>query len=194
MNPEATGDQPGDLAGDPGRSTTGGVEAAVGVLAEPAQWFVLRTRSRQEKALSTELEARGFECFLPLARHVRYHGGRRTVVMAPLIGGYVFLKGTLDEAYEADRSRRTAQLIRVADQAKLAWELSQLREAVDRGLALEPHPHLEKGTRVEVRSGPLRGIQGVVDDRRGCRLVLQVTALGQAVSLEIDGSQLDRVD
>lgn len=164
---------------------------------ELAQWFVLRTKSRQEKALAAELQQRGIQCFLPLARQIRFHGkdnARRAVVEEPLIPGYLFLYGDLDCAYRADRSRRTAQLIKVPDQAKLSWEIENLRAAVGKGIDLQPHPLLQVGTKVEIRSGPLRGIQGVVDSRRGNRLVLQISALGQALSLEIDGALLDRME
>lgn len=164
---------------------------------ELAQWFVIRTKSRQEKALAAELDQRKVECFLPLARHVRFHGKesvRRAVIQEPLIPGYLFVRATMDEAYLADRSRRTAQLIRVADQDRLAWEIENLREAVDRGILLEPHSLLQIGTKVEIRSGPLRGIQGIVDGKKGNRLVLQISALGQALSLEIDGALLDRME
>jgi transcriptional antiterminator RfaH len=161
---------------------------------EADQWFVLRTKSRNEKALATELESKGITCFLPLCRQVRFSGGRKSVSQLPLIPGYVFLRGTVDEAYIADRSDRTAQLIKVVDQAKLSWELENLRVAIERGADLAAFPALVVGTRVEIRSGPLRGIQGIVDDRKGSRLVLQISALGQAVSLEIDGSILDRLN
>jgi transcription antitermination factor NusG len=54
---------------------------------------------------------------------------------------------------------------------------------------IDPYPYLKKGVRVEVRSGPLKGIQGLVEDRaRKHRLILQVDALGQAVSVEVDAA------
>jgi len=57
---------------------------------------------------------------------------------------------------------------------------------------LELYPFLRVGVRVEVRSGPLRGLQGLIEDRtRRNRLVLQVNMLGKAASLEIDGALLD---
>jgi hypothetical protein len=47
---------------------------------------------------------------------------------------------------------------------------------------------------VEVRSGPLRGVQGLIETRLGVsRLILQVQMLGQAVVLEVDGALLEPV-
>jgi transcription antitermination factor NusG len=169
-------------------------------------WHVLHVKSRQEKILSDDLLAMGIAHYLPLMRQVRFHGGRKAVVEMPLFPGYVFLRGTLDEAYRADRTRRVARIIPVANQQRLDWELRNLDMALSHRVALDPYPFLSKGVRVEVRSGPLRGLQGVIGDRRSSsgssnstgtradRLILQVQMLGTATSLEIDGAILDPLD
>jgi transcription antitermination factor NusG len=60
---------------------------------------------------------------------------------------------------------------------------------------LDPHPYLQTGVRVRVRTGPLRGVEGVVEVKpRVDRLVLQVHALGQAASLEIDPAEVEPLD
>jgi transcription antitermination factor NusG len=47
---------------------------------------------------------------------------------------------------------------------------------------------------VEVRAGPFRGLQGVIDSRSKLnRLILQIDMLGRAVSLEIDAALLEPV-
>ena len=162
---------------------------------EPRIWFVLHTKSRQEKALAKDLGAMGLSCYLPLSRGTRVYGGRKAVVEKPLFPGYVFLRGTIDEAYEADRTRRVANIIRVPDQKHLEWELRNIRLALECRAPLDPFPHLSRGRRVEVRSGAFRGLQGVIEGRgRDARLVLQVDVLGRAVSMEIDGGLVEPVD
>ena len=157
-------------------------------------WFVLHTRPQQEKILADTLNAMEVGCYLPLLRQVRYHGKRRVTVEMPLFPGYLFLRGSLEEAYEADRTRRVVQVIRVVDQAQIHWELENLFMAVSRNAPLHPYAYLKLGTLVEVRSGPFKGIQGIVAGMAGkCRLAMQVRTLNQAVSLEIDGSLLDVV-
>jgi transcription antitermination factor NusG len=158
-------------------------------------WFVLRTKSRQEKVLANDLDARGIANFLPLITCTKFYGGRKARVEVPLFPGYLFLRGDVDEAYEADRTRRVAQIIRVVDQHKMDAELRNIHLALGVDAPLDPFPFLRAGVRVEVRDGPFRGLQGVVQDRsRLDRLILQVETLGQAVSLEIDGSLLDVVE
>src|SRR5262249_477674 len=109
--------------------------------------------------------------------------------------GYLFLRGSIDEAYAADRTRRLAQIIRVTDQERIDCELRSLAAVIAEEVPLDPYPYLRCGLRAEGRSGPLKGVQGLIQDRtRRDRLILQVDMLGQAVSLEVDAALLDVVD
>lgn len=157
------------------------------------RWFVLHTRSRQEKLLSRDLTAAGVACYLPLVRQPRFYGRRKTIVEMPLFPGYVFLWGSPDQAYFADRTGRVAHLIPVVDQERIRWELRNIHDALSREVPFSSHPYLTEGVQVEVRSGPCKGVQGYVRSicRRTDRLVLQVNAFGRAVALEIDGALVE---
>jgi transcription antitermination factor NusG len=66
---------------------------------------------------------------------------------------------------------------------------------LSRQAPVEPYPYLKVGRRVEVRSGPLRGLQGIIEQRLGqCRLLLGVQMLGRGVSLEIDAALLEPLE
>ena len=158
------------------------------------RWHVLHVLSRQEKALSTDLAIRGINHYLPLVRQARFYGHRKTNVQLPLFAGYVFLLGSIEQAYSADRTGRVARIIPVFNQEQMDWELANLQLAMRQQPDLAPFPFLKTGLRVEVRSGAFRGVQGVIENRaKEGRLILQVTTLGKAVSLEIDASQVDPV-
>ena len=159
------------------------------------EWFLLRTRSRQEKIIAADLAARRVGSYLPLVRCVRYYGGHKAVVDKPLFPGYVFLRGTAEDAYSLDRAGRIAQIIAIGDQRKVNWELRNIEFALCNEAPLDRFPYLKAGVRVEVRSGPLRGLQGIIECRsKRDRLILQVDILGTAVSLEIDGADLDVIE
>jgi transcription antitermination factor NusG len=158
-------------------------------------WFVLRTKSRQEKILANELRSRGIANFLPIINCTKYYGGRKATVELPVFPGYLFLRGDMDQAYDADRTRRVAQIIKVSDQERLDRELRSIYMALAGGAPLDPFPYLRAGVSVEVREGPFRGLRGVIEPGgRRDRLILQVEILGRAVSLEIDASLLDVVN
>lgn len=157
------------------------------------EWFVLHVRSRQEKLVAECLTAMSICHYLPLADVVRYYAGRRSHVRMPLFSGYVFLRGTLDDAYRIDRTRRVAHIIEVKDQAKLDWELTNIRRALESRTTLEPCPPAPGASRVQVRAGPHCGMQGY---RRpgGEQLILQVEVLEQAFSVEVDANLLRPID
>jgi transcription antitermination factor NusG len=63
------------------------------------------------------------------------------------------------------------------------------------GAPLEPAPLLKEGMRVEVRTGPFKGMQGTITGRgKTGRLILSIAMLGQGAALEIDTSLLDPLD
>jgi len=160
--------------------------------ASRGDWFLLHTKSRQEKALGEFLIQSAIPFFLPLVRHVRHYGHRKEVVDAPLFPGYVFLRGSRDEAFEADRTKRVVRIITVADQLQLTNELRAIALSLAGNVPLDPFPFLRQGQRVRVRSGPMAGACGMIDRRsKNNRIILQVTALGSAVALEIDAALLD---
>src|SRR5688500_3374997 len=144
-------------------------------------WFVLRTKSRQEKILANELRSRGIANFLPIVTCTKYYAGRKASVELPVFPGYLFLRGDTDEAYDADRTRRVAQIIKVSDQDRLDRELRTIHLALCSGAPLDPFPYLKAGVAVQVREGPFRGLRGVIEPGgSGRRLVLQVEILGRA--------------
>ena len=156
------------------------------------EWHILHVRSRQEKALAADLAAIGIPHFLPLVPHARVYGRRRAVIHTPLFPGYVFVRGTRDDAYRCDRTRRVAGIIHVPDQRGLERELCNLRAALDAGAALDPCPFVRDGVRVVVRDGPLRGLTGVAaGGANAVRLVLQVQVLGRAVSVPVGEADLE---
>jgi len=161
---------------------------AIDSVAPPVRppWWVLRTKARQEKTVARNLEAAGVDHFLPLQHRKQpwARGGR--VFAVPLFPGYVFARsiGTL-----TDRELgigRVVQVLRVDQQEKLEHELAHIRAAIEAGAVLVPAKYLEKGAAVVVTSGPLKGVEGLVDGlARPDMLYLQVDTLGRSVTVEI---------
>jgi transcriptional antiterminator NusG len=173
--------------------------ASIGVcLDEPARvarpWWVVHTRSRQEKAVREDAAARGVECFLPLIETVRYSGRRKVRTSVPLFAGYLFIRAEREAGWELERGDRVVRLIGVPDQRSFDGEMRGLRRAIEQGFGPQPCPYLRAGDWVEVGAGPLRGVRGMVDRvLAASRLVLRVALLGRAADLEIDRALLSPV-
>jgi transcriptional antiterminator NusG len=154
------------------------------------KWFALVVKPRHEKAVSTMLEDKGYETFLPLYRQRHtYSRGRFKVVELPLFPGYVFSRfdpwlrlpilTTPGVFYVVGVGRTPAPL---DDQ-----EIESLQIVVKAGHCAQPHPFLEAGQRVRITDGPLTGVEGVlVYEKQSPRLVLSITLLQRSVRAEVD--------
>lgn len=163
--------------------------------AHPGQWLVLHCRPKQEQCVVDALCARKVYAYAPKIESVRFYGKRKVKRKCPIFPGYVFLKGSREDAYEVDRTRGVVQIIDPPDQEQLEWELTNLRFALEVDAPLVECARLRAGMRVEVVVGPFKGMQGLVDEtKKEDRVVLQVDMLGRAMSIEIDASLLDRVE
>ncbi|MGC8624931.1 MAG: transcription termination/antitermination protein NusG [Phycisphaerae bacterium] len=187
-------------AGDtPAPTETANVAAPRNVMppTDLRKWFVLHTKSRQEKVVADFYRQHNVEHLLPLVSKTTYYGKRKRKIKSelPLFPGYVFIRGSVQDAYSADLTNRLVRIIPVFDQARIEEELRSLMRALRTDQPFDRHPQLVAGVRVEVQSGPLQGVRGVVESRLKCdRLILQVDILGQAISVEVDTDLLVILD
>ena len=155
-------------------------------------WHVLQTRVRYEKALSLELSAIGLKNVLPVTFQERYFGRRRAVVELPVFPGLVFLEGCEADLELACQTMRVLQTIKVADPESMKWTLGNLKTLSQRPVEITACARLVCGRRVEVTSGLLCGLQGLVDD--SCdRLVFQVDGSLAAAGVKLSGQTLASV-
>jgi hypothetical protein len=111
------------------------------------QWWVVHTRSRNEKALAHDLIRKNISYFLPMSWKVRRRSRRTIRSFLPLFGGYLFFCGDEDQRVELLQTNRVANLIEVNDQQKFLNELVQIEQALRSGAPLTPHAYTEVGKR-----------------------------------------------
>lgn len=183
---------PGWAGGASPCDATAGVSTIWG---STGRWWVLHTRSRHEKVVSSLLTRRGIRHYLPLVRTQRTYGGRRVSVELPLFPSYLFLRGEAPDCEAALRTNKVAHVLGVADQQRFESELSHIFRVVESGAGVDLYPGLRAGRRCRVKSGPLRGVEGIVLHRRSsCRLFMSATVLGQSAVVEIDAAALEALD
>ncbi len=157
-------------------------------------WWVGHTRSRAEKSFAWDLIEKGIPYYLPLVEKVRYSGRRKRKVLLPLFTGYVFFAGDDEGRYEAMTTNRLCRTIPVDEPELLVHQLIQVERAIAGNGDLDLYPHAVVGKRCRVTSGPFKGMEGVVVERkkRTSVVVLEVTLLGQGAKLTLDASILER--
>ena len=156
------------------------------------RWACLYTRPRHEKSIARVCERDGVRHYLPLVKTVRHYGKRTRESWLPFFPGYLFCCVSPEQRYRLSNEDNLLSVFDVYDQEKLLRELHEVRKALEVSAALRKLPYLAKGKRVRIRCGPFRGIVGVVlESRRHCRVLLNVTFIRQSVPLEVDVGDLE---
>ncbi len=157
------------------------------------QWWVVHTRSRQEKLLARELSGQGVAHYVPqYENRTQSPSGRRRVSYVPLFPGYAFVYGNDEDRFRTLDCRATSKLLPVGDGERLTYELRQIRQLILSGQSLTPEEYLQPGTKVRIKSGPLRMIEGqIVQRRSGDRLLVAVDYLQKGVSVELGSAEIE---
>lgn len=163
--------------------------------AEGARWTAFYTLSRREKDLMRKLEAAGIPFYAPLInRRLRSAGDRVRSSYVPLFPGYVFSFVDDEQRRAALATNTVARWISIPDERILVGDLRAIKRLIDSKRPLTPEARIESGHIVRVRSGPLRGMEGMVVTRRGeQRLLVAVQFLNQGASIEIEDIDLERL-
>jgi transcription antitermination factor NusG len=158
------------------------------------RWYAAYTRAHHEKKVAEHLAGRAIEHYLPLYRSIRRWKDRRVTLSLPLFPSYVFVR-----LASRDRSLvfQIPGVVRLlgnngAPSALPDGEIEALRDGLNQSITAEPHPYLQAGRRVQIKSGPLRGIEGIVVRRKGnLRLVVSIDLLMRSIIVDVDVADLE---
>jgi transcription antitermination factor NusG len=158
------------------------------------EWFVAHTRPRREKKLLQCCERAGILVTLPCYRTAHRYRGKTVSFEKPLFPGYVFLQLKPEQKQKVFQSDHVANLLEVHDQALFVRQLGDILKALETELEVFLAPTIGLGSRVKVKSGPLRGIEGYVEQRYGMTTVLlRLDFIAQAAAVKIQADELELI-
>ena len=157
------------------------------------RWFAIQTLSRHEKVVRSQLERRAVETFLPTMRRLSQWTDRKKEIEVPLFAGYCFARFSIANRLPVLQSQGVVCVIGPGGQPEPIpdEEIESLRKLINSPSDYVCYPYLTEGTLVEVIRGPLQGVKGrLVREARACRLVLSISLIQRAVSIEIDAASV----
>lgn len=176
--------------GNPGSKCSVGADASDGMV-----WWLVYTKSRQEKRLSQQLCEMRVAHYLPVHKREAVTRGRVRLVEEPLFSGYIFLHADDAQRRKALATNRISATHPVSDGDRLRGELKQIAQAISAGARLTLEAQIEPGDWVRVRSGAYEGLEGVVLRRKNkSKLQLSVNFLKRGASLELPDCLLEVID
>jgi transcriptional antiterminator RfaH len=155
-------------------------------------WFVAHTRPRREKKLVQFAEREGLSVTLPCYKSAHKYRGKTVVFQKPLFPGYVFFRLLPPQRQMVFQSDYVANLLDVPDQRLFEQQFATVLQALETDLEIRLAPEIGPGKRVRLTSGPLRGVEGWVEQRYGMTTVLlRVDFLSQAAAVKVEAHQLE---
>ena len=159
-------------------------------------WYAAYTKANHEKRVAKQLSERLIENFVPLYDSKRRWKDRCVVLQVPIFPGYVFVRMSVRDRLRVLQVPGVARLVGFnGTPATLPEaEIAALRAGLANGAKAEPHPFLVVGHRVCLKTGPFRGMAGVLLRHKGkCRVVVSIHLLKQAVAVEVIDTDLTSV-
>lgn len=158
-------------------------------------WWMVYTKSRQEKKLSQQLCEMGVPHFLPVHQREAITRGKARTVEQPLFAGYLFLCCEDEQRRVALTTNRISTTQPITEPQRLRHDLTQIARSIAVGAPLTLEARMEPGDWARVKSGLYAGLEGVVLRRQGqTNLLLSVNFLKQGASLELPDCLLEPID
>jgi transcription antitermination factor NusG len=158
------------------------------------KWFVAHTRPRREKKLVDFCARHGFAATLPCYDSAHKYRGKTVVFRKPLFPGYVFLRLEQSQRDTVRQNDHVANLLEVFDQEIFENQLQDILTALESNLGVRLAPAIGEGMRVQIKDGPLQGIEGWVEKRYGMSTVLlRLDFISQAAAVKLEAHQLQLI-
>ncbi len=169
------------------------IDADVEMLQQPL-WYAIHTRSRHEKMVRDQFEAKGITHLLPLHHKRSVWKDRVKMIEVPLFRGYIFGHFALQDRLQVLTTVGVVRLVGIHGMPLPIPEeqIDAVRTMFEQKLPYDPHPYLTEGMRVRVMRGPLTGAEGILlEKKRHYRLVIGVDLIQKSVAVDIDSAHVE---
>ena len=156
---------------------------------ETLLWFAVQVVPQHEIVVDRLLACKEYERFLPMHTVKRTWSDRVKIFQQPLFPGYIFCRC---RQAAVTPILRTSGVIRIVSFGGRPCsvpdsEIEDIRQVIESKKQTYAVPFLAVGRKVQMRTGPLAGIVGIVTKfKKRDRLVLSVESIMRGVAIEVD--------
>lgn len=154
------------------------------------KWFALYTKSRHEKFVEKRLTEKGIESFTPTVLLRKKWSDRIKLIEQPLFKSYCFAKFPLKDKTKIVSEPGVVHIVHFKNEYVSVEDevIDSLKILAKNKIQIEPHPYLKIGKRVRLKTGPLRGVEGYIMEKRNknTTIVLSIEAINSSVSCVVD--------
>jgi transcriptional antiterminator RfaH len=152
------------------------------------QWYVIHTKPRQEQRALENLQRQGFQVWLPTIDMEKMRRGKLTRVTEPMFSRYLFIQ--LDKTQSNwSPIRSTLGVSKLVSFGNVpAVVPDALIEVLQQADGSQREYLLKEGDAVQFVSGPLQGLEGILQQRDGelrAMVLIELISQPQRVSTAI---------
>jgi transcription antitermination factor NusG len=163
------------------------------LLIEKDSWFAVQVTPRHEKRVDAILQEQNYGHFLPMRRMRRKWSDRVKVIEQALFPGYVFVR---TQSCSVGKIHRMPGFIRIVSFGGRPCsvpdiQIEALQRIIDSKRDICPISYLAVGRKVQIITGPLSGLTGIISHYRNCgRLIVSVDLIMRSIVVEVDGEEV----
>jgi len=166
---------------------------------KPGKWYAVHTRSRFEQKVYDGIYSKSIEVFLPRIQIISRRKDRHKKILVPLLPGYVFVNTSMEPA-EYLKILKTVGVVRlVGFEGKPVpardEEINSLMILDGTDRTVQNREYINKGDRVMIMGGPLKGLIGFYLRSKGQdnKIVVSIDLLHRSLEIEIEDWALEKV-
>ncbi len=152
-------------------------------------WYAVYTRPRHEKKIYARLKQEKIEVFLPLQTTIRQWSDRKKKVSEPLFSCYIFVYISSKDYYKILNVDGVVRYITFNGKAVSIPEkqIRLIRMLLEQEIEIEETKEpMPKGSRVEIRIGPMTGMTGELLENAGKkRVIIRIEEINKALLVNV---------
>ena len=162
-------------------------------------WYVMRTKPRQEKAVRTELQSFGVELYLPTTTDFHYYGhGRKKKIESPVLPSMVFVHVEAEDRFAVVNNLKHEVRYLVDRNTNSSMVVSDKQMQDFMCVCNTPEVKLEcvefaVGDKVTISGGAFDGLQGVVSSIKGQKRFIIVLDGIANIAVDLPVGQLEQL-
>jgi transcriptional antiterminator NusG len=163
------------------------------------KWYAVHTRSRFEQKVYDGIFGKSIEVFLPRIQVMSRRKDRRKKILVPLLPGYVFVRTDLNPEEYLNVLKTVGVVRMVGFQGKPVpardEEIASLMILDGTDRTVQNRAYMNKGDRVMIMEGPLKGLVGFYLGHKGVsdKVVVSVELLHRSLEVDLEDWTLEKI-
>ena len=149
-------------------------------------WFVIYTKSRNEKKVAELLQKNGVETFCPLVKLKKNWSDRKKIVETPLFNSYVFVNLSEKDRNGVFNVPGVIRYVFWLNKPAIVrdYEIESLKAMLSETMDSFSIENYQIGDTIKISEGVFKGVEGVIEEQTNTKLHLILENVGIKITLQ----------